>query len=63
MTARWIGFIKNQKPNAKGYASWPLYTSKGKKLLHFGENDSNVVKDDFRKVQLDYFQEIAKSLE
>ena len=62
MTARWIGFINDRKPNSKGYSNWPLYTFDGKKLLHFGEKDSNVEKDDFRKEQIDYLEEIAESL-
>lgn len=62
MTARWIGFINSQKPDAKGYSKWPTYTNKDKKLLHFGEESSEVIKDDYREEEMNYFQTLANDL-
>lgn len=58
MTARWIGFVNNQKPDAKGYSKFPVYKAKEKKLLWFGNETSWVEKDDFRQEQTDYLQKV-----
>lgn len=58
MTARWIGFINNGVPSAKGYADWPEYSPQEKKVLYFGEEESWVKKDEERHEQTDFLEKV-----
>jgi carboxylesterase type B len=54
-----ISFVNDLDPNndASGNTPWPRYTSEAKQMYHIKNSGADVIRDDFRSIEIQYLMD------